>query len=167
MLCQECKQRNATIIYKKLIHGEKREFHLCEICAGKKEPYHQQVFNINQFLSGLLELEKGNQGFTINREEELSCNGCGMTYMEFKKFGRFGCSQCYETFREKITPLLRKIHGNEDHRGKIPKRGGGNFHLKQKVRHKKLEMKQAIEKENFEDAARLRDEIQALEQEID
>jgi protein arginine kinase activator len=78
--------------------------------------------------------------------------------------GRFGCAHCYETFKEQLPPVLRRLHsGNWSHSGKIPKRIGGGIHLKKQVENLKSELKELIQQEEFEKAAQIRDEIRTLE----
>jgi len=169
MLCQECHHREATLHVKKIIDGVKEEAYLCEICAAKKNPYHsqspgQQVFNLNQLLSGMMELEGQSPGIPL-QSKRLQCPNCGMTYEKFKSISRFGCVECYSTFKDKINPLFRKIHGNLEHRGKIPKRSGEVLERNQKIQQLKSRMQRAIEQEAFEEAAKIRDEIKNLEKE--
>ncbi|MDA4896266.1 UvrB/UvrC motif-containing protein, partial [Streptomyces sp. MS2A] len=79
----------------------------------------------------------------------------------------FGCSECYKTFHSYITPVLRKVHsGNTVHAGKIPKRIGGNLHVRRQIEALKKELKELIQQEEFEKAANIRDQIRSLEQNL-
>ncbi len=167
MLCQECQQRQATLHIEKTENQQKNEFYLCEVCAAKKNLYPgYKAFNFNQLLSGMLELNQDAPGGAFEQETPLRCPNCGMSYDQFKELGRFGCHQCYGTFKERIQPLLRKIHGNLVHNGKIPKRRGGELSIQRKIKDLKTRMQQAVEKEDFEEAANIRDEIKALEKDL-
>lgn len=101
----------------------------------------------------------------FSQSEQISaCPKCGMTFQQFRKIGRFGCSECYKTFRSNITPILRKVHsGNTVHAGKIPKRIGGNLHVRRQIDMLKKELESLIHQEEFENAAHVRDQIRSLE----
>ncbi|UII56043.1 UvrB/UvrC motif-containing protein [Cytobacillus spongiae] len=171
MICQECNQRPATLHFTKIINGEKTEIHLCEQCAkdtGEKFMFGgASGFSINNLLAGLLNVEPGfsqAKQEAFKKEEIVQCEHCSMTFQQFIKVGRFGCSGCYETFKEQLKPILRRLHsGNSSHTGKIPKRIGGSIHLKKKIDELKIELKHLINQEEFEKAAEIRDEIRSLE----
>ncbi|MBD1372401.1 UvrB/UvrC motif-containing protein [Hazenella sp. IB182357] len=172
MLCPECGKRPATLHYTKIVNGEKTEFHLCEVCAqenGEYLPGFENGFTFHQLLSGLLNFEpmasESSQapGF---QENSLRCSTCGLTYNQFSKIGRFGCGDCYETFEERLDPLLRRIHGNATHRGKIPSRTRGNLKIKREIETLKEHLSRKINAEEFEEAARLRDQIRSLQERL-
>lgn len=171
MICQECNQRPATLHFTKIINGEKTEFHLCDLCAHEKGEMFllngAPGFSINNLLSGLLNIEPKFTPSPHNAfqpQDILQCNECSMTFQEFMKLGRFGCSNCYETFKEQLIPLLKRVHsGNTNHRGKIPKRIGGSIQLRKTIEDLKQAIKDLIENEEFEKAAEVRDEIRSLE----
>ncbi|WP_017754893.1 UvrB/UvrC motif-containing protein [Calidifontibacillus oryziterrae] len=173
MECQECHQNPASLHFTKIINGKKTETHLCEQCAREKGEMISGAggFSINSLLSGLLNLDypfTGNSNSNNNSLENiqaLQCQNCGMTYQYFSKVGRFGCSNCYETFSNKIDPILRRVHsGNTAHTGKIPKRIGGNLHITKEISELKEQLQKCIVNEEFENAAKIRDEIRSLEQ---
>lgn len=171
MICQECNQRPATLHFTKIVNGEKTEVHLCEKCAQEKGEMFMingsSGFTFNNLLAGLLNMETSFQQQSKNafqQEEVLQCDRCGMTYPQFVKVGRLGCSHCYDAFKEQLKPVLRRLHsGNWTHNGKIPKRIGGGIHLRKRIEELKNELKDAIGKEEFENAAKIRDEIRSLE----
>lgn len=169
MKCQECQTQPATLHFTKIINGEKMETHLCEHCAKNKSEalYGQNNFSIHHLLSGLLNFEhpvKQSQQNSFPVFHSLKCGKCGMTYEQFAKVGRFGCSSCYKTFDEKLDPLLKRVHsGNNTHSGKIPKRGGADIHNKKRIKALKHKMQSYIEQEEFEKAAEIRDELRSLE----
>jgi protein arginine kinase activator len=167
MLCQECKKNLATVHFTKIVNGNITELHLCEECAKKyKELDLDTSFSFHKFLTGFLDNIQGEQ-FKVNYDKDIKCNNCGMTYSEFKQLGKFGCPNCYEAFREKITPLFKQIHGHESHIGKIPKRAGGVIGVKKEINKLKNQLDNCVEKEEFEKAAELRDKIKELQEEID
>lgn len=174
MICDECKQRPATMHFTKILNGQKTEIHLCEHCAREKGDLFMMNggtgFSINNLLAGLLNFDKtyqqtGREAF--QREEILQCPNCKMTFPQFVKMGRFGCANCYNTFSEQLKPILKRLHGgNWTHNGKIPKRFGGTLHLRKRLEESKQKLKKLISMEEFEKAAELRDEIRALENSI-
>lgn len=174
MICQECNQRPATLHFTKIINGEKTEVHLCEKCAQEKgETFMMNGgsgFSFNNLLAGILNIDPSYQPSNHNAfepEEVLQCERCSMTYPQFVKAGRFGCSHCYDTFKEQLKPVLRRLHGgNSAHQGKIPKRAGGGIHLRKKIEELKSELREKITQEEFEKAAVIRDEIRSLEKRV-
>jgi protein arginine kinase activator len=173
LICQECKKRPATFHFTKVLNGEKKEMHICEQCAKESSESYaidgNGGFSIHNLLSGLLNFDSAlsspNQVF--NQSDSLHCKKCNMTMQEFRKTGRFGCAECYKTFHSYITPILRKVHGgNTVHKGKIPKRIGGNLHLRRELETLKKDLLDAIQQEEFEKAATIRDRIRLLEQEL-
>lgn len=166
MLCQDCKERAATVHFTKIVQGLKNETHLCDDCARiRQNKNYDDVFSIHNFLAGLLDVN----GDSIRKEEyvgRVSCNQCGTTYEQFKKTGRLGCNNCYREFKDKMSSLVRKVHGNTQHTGKVPKRTGGIIRKKREMQQLKLQLEDSISKQEFEKAAELRDKINDLNREI-
>lgn len=166
MLCQECNQRPATLHFTKIVNGKKHEFHICEYCAREKGEYipGSNSFSIHQLLSGLLNFEQPITQGVREPQDERICSKCEMTFEQFVRTGRFGCAHCYETFNDKIDPILKRVHsGNTQHTGKIPKRIGGSIHLRRKIFTLKEQLQRLIVREEFEEAAKVRDEIRMIE----
>lgn len=165
MLCQECNQRKATVHLTKIIQGMKNETHLCDECARiKQNQSFDDTFSIHNFLAGLLDVNNN-----VPKQEYISniiCDQCKTTYNQFKKTGRLGCNNCYKEFKEKMSPLVRKIHGNINHTGKVPKRTGGIIRKRRELQRLKLELNESINNQEFERAAELRDKINELNKEI-
>lgn len=165
MLCERCHERQATVFFTKIVGGEKSAFHLCEVCAkeqGQLFTSSSNGFPFNQLLSGLLNLESS-PGFTAPAATAATCDVCGMTYAQFTKLGRFGCPHCYERFATRLEPLLRRIQSNSTHTGKIPARSGERVKLKKNLERLRRDLRQAVELEQFERAAQIRDQIRELE----
>lgn len=167
MLCHECNKREATLHFTKIINGKKTEAHLCDHCAREKGDYipGSNNFSIHQLLSGLLNFEKPVTNPTSRSiHDDDKCHKCGMGYQQFARIGRFGCAQCYQTFNFKLDPVLKRVHsGNTTHIGKIPKRIGSNIKKQRQINDLKQRLQLHISKEEFEEAAELRDEIRQLE----
>lgn len=174
MICQECNQRPAALHFTKIINDEKTEVHLCEKCAQEKGEMFiisgESGFAFNNLLAGLLNIDPSFQKSShspFQQEEILQCESCSMTFPQFLKIGRFGCSHCYQTFKEQLKPVLRRLHGgNWTHNGKIPRRIGGDIHLRKQIEELKDGLKDAITHEEFEKAAEIRDEIRTLEKKL-
>ncbi|AIQ76740.1 MULTISPECIES: UvrB/UvrC motif-containing protein [Paenibacillus] len=171
MQCQECGVKPATLHFTKIVNGEKTEFHICESCAREKGeliPGTAGGFSIHSLLSGLLDLEGAGKEKTAATKttQSLQCENCGMTYSQFSKLGRFGCSSCYKYFNSALDPLFKRVHGSTSHVGKIPKRAGAQIVFKRQIDELKLELQQSIAQEEFETAAELRDQIRQLEKEM-
>lgn len=168
MLCQQCGQRTATTHIKTVVNGQLTEAHLCPECA-KKQGYGHLLGDWGGFgslLGGLL----GEPAAT----EEKRCPGCGASFRQISKSGQAGCAECYSTFRAQLIPVIQRIHGTVQHKGKSP-RGSAlrvtdqNRQLAAVPQPSKLEEKRrllqkAIETQDFEQAAVLRDQIKELEQ---
>lgn len=175
MICQECNERPATFHFTKVINGEKTEVHICEHCAQENSEMFMfnanTGFSLNNLLTGLLNMESGiaktEEQNVFNSNSVPQCECCKMTFQQFKKVGRFGCSQCYRTFKSYITPVLRRVHGgNTVHAGKIPERIGGDIHIRKKIEELKNKIHDFIVHEEFEQAAKVRDEIRSLEKDL-
>ncbi len=159
MLCQMCKKQAATIHLTEIVNNQKKEVHLCEECAEKQGVVKTQM-SISDFLSGL-----ATGGKTKTREDlpDVECTSCGMTLSEFQSGGRFGCVDCYSGFRERIMPLIEKIHDASQHVGKMPQRTDRDVAREKSLRQLQAELKRAVEREEYEEAARIRDRIRELD----
>lgn len=157
MQCSICKEKPATVHFTHM--GEKmQKLDLCEDCA-KAKGLADPSFTYADVVLGLgasQELEQAAGG------TELKCPRCGFTQADFKKSGRLGCSDCYKTFSEGLGNLLKTMHKGTRHTGKAPEalRASTDNSNRLKALQKKLE--KAVESENFEEAAQLRDEIKQI-----
>lgn len=169
VVCPECGKRTATIHYTKIVNGNKTEYHLCEICAQEKGDYFSPLddtFSFNQLLSGLINFGAMNGAHTA-KHTGLQCSNCGLTYQQFSKIGRFGCSQCYRTFQDRLDPLLRRLHGQTKHHGKIPNRAQGKLKLQRDLAELREKLNQCIQAEEFEKAAKIRDQIRSIQDRLE
>ncbi len=163
MLCQDCNQHPAVIMFTQIVNNEKIILHLCRDCAEKRglqTSLSGADFPLGELLAGMAE-DSGTA--EDEKMEKVSCQACGLTYADFKKSGRLGCSECYESFADGLKGLLRKIHGSNQHLGKIPLLEKDSFERKKEIRRLREEMKRAIKAEDFERAAALRDMIGEME----
>jgi len=154
MLCTHCKKNQATIFYKSLINGEATEIYLCPDCAesmgfGPERPSDEMI--VNELLGSILPR-------TARSREVKVCGLCGQRIDEFSRSGKAGCSECYNVFREELYPSIVNLHGSAEHKGREnPKTG--------EVKALKAELRKAVEGEDYEKAAALRDKIRELEKE--
>lgn len=174
MICQECKERPASVHFTKVVNGEKAVVQLCERCAQEKSDMFlmdgDPGFSINNLLAGLLNIDSALKKATPQSaisSEVLQCGQCKLTYQQFANKGKFGCSHCYEAFKHQLIPILKRLHGgNSVHGGKVPARIGGSLHLKKKIQELKGNLGTLIDKEEFETAAEVRDQIRSLEKKL-
>ncbi|MGI6668430.1 MAG: UvrB/UvrC motif-containing protein [Acetivibrionales bacterium] len=179
MLCQQCHQREANVHFTQVINGKKVEMYLCGQCAaGKEKITFSPQLNLVSFLWGFPGFG-ANTGFPKAGPKEIRCEVCNMSFDDFRKTGKLGCANCYRIFRNNLKPILRRLHGNTEHTGKVPLDVSDDSQEKTPVKHisprqegtdrdekiKKLkeELEAAISSERYERAAELRDMIRDLE----
>lgn len=163
MLCEYCGEKEANLHYTKIIDGKVEEKHLCEKCAAENYNFDfDKPFSMEKLFTGLID----NIQEAKTPEMELVCPNCGLKYSEFRSYGKFGCDQCYKTFRNKLEPLIKGLHGHNVHRGKIPKSSNEEIFLKREEKELNLKLKEFIEKEEFEQAAIVRDELKSLKDKL-
>jgi len=170
MNCMECQKHPASLHLTQVINGKKNEIHVCELCAQKMgyTTNNEEGLSLHQLLTGLFGSAK--MGMTqedlFNQEEPIECSNCHMSFNDFQRTGKFGCAQCYDTFKSMLDPIFSRIHsGSLKHYGKIPKRQGSTLHLKKELEAYRSELKDLIEQEEFERAAVIRDKIKQIERE--
>lgn len=159
MLCQLCQKNEATIEFTEIINDETIQLHLCEQCAHEKGIEMEQHFSIADLLAGMGDLTEGAEA----REVAAKCPECGMTWYDFGKMGRLGCGECYKAFRQNLLPLLKRIHGSTRHTGKVKAGRICSTAKKPELQELRQKLRRAVEAEEFEDAAKIRDKIRELE----
>jgi len=164
MLCDICKKKEATVHLTEIVDDKVKKLHLCEDCAREKSEEMEAHFGLADLLSGLADLAPAKTKRTEETQEvSVKCPKCGFTFRDFRKIGRLGCPACYDTFKDNLSPLLKKIHGSERHTGKIPSRKEVKRDTKTILANLKERLEEAVKHEEFEEAARLRDEIREIE----
>ena len=162
MKCQKCGKHNASTHITEIINGKKSEMFLCSNCAqlsGDKNYYFTDFeTDFNNLFSSLWHTPK-----TISSPIAIKCPNCQSTLSDIQKSGRFGCSECYTVFFDYIEKPLKEIHGSTKHVGKVPKRLSASLENSNFVNELKNQLKNAVNLQNFEEAARLRDRIKELE----
>ena len=149
MQCQKC-DSPATVHVTDLVKNAVT--HLCAECAANQNPVHENEMQIESLLANLLN--------AAGREEEQedespACPRCGRTFGEFRRIGRFGCAEDYDAFADRLVRLVEKVQGADRHVGKRPRRGSEAKALGELERR----LQSAVDAENYEEAARLRDLI--------
>ncbi len=168
MLCDVCNKNPATVHLTEIVDDQMNELHLCEECARQKSVQMEQHFGLSDLLAGMAEFEKPP---VKEKDAEafiaLKCPNCGLTYTDFKKIGRLGCSECYSAFKRYLIPLIKRIHGSNLHFGKSPVKITTVKSTKKKpdLQDLRAKLARAIDAEAFEEAARIRDQIKDLEKE--
>ncbi len=161
MLCDICKKIEATVHLTEIVNDKMTKLHLCEECAKEKGAEMEEHFGLSDLLAGLADLGATAEPSIV---DSMKCPTCGFTYQDFKKVGRLGCGDCYEAFKKQLAPLLKRIHGADRHVGKIPVTVGKTIKDTRTLQELKMQMEKAIQTEEFEEAAKLRDKIRELEQ---
>ena len=162
MKCDNC-NKSATVHLTEIKNGKKIEKHLCEQCAAQNEGLPVKSHTpINELLTNFVLAHSG-----LAKEAGSVCEHCGISWGEFKQGGLLGCEHDYQTFEKDLTPLLHRAHeGATHHIGKVPaRRGGSGVPAKRGVDISRLrkELARAVESEDYEKAAKLRDQIKAAE----
>lgn len=160
MMCEECHENPATVTISVVSGDQKTTRHLCADCMKKKQ-LELITGDIQGFVSSVLKSivqEKTSKEST----QTVRCSRCGLTFAEFQKTGRLGCAQCYQDFREQLSPVLLRIHGRTQHAGRAPFMNEHEREQRQAASTLRQQMDQAVQEENFEEAARLRDQLKAL-----
>ena len=181
MLCENCGENEANVRYTQIVNGVKKEMKLCEKCAnelGIGDMDFNMPINLSSFLSEFFDDTSDTFLPELTKTKELKCNQCGMTYDEFTHTGKFGCANCYHTFKNKIDAILKNLHGANRHVGRksnITKPNLNKSDIKEKqtsskqnnqispIGKLKEDLKKAIKEERYEEAAKIRDEIKKLE----
>jgi len=184
MICENCGENEANVRYTQIINGDKKELLLCDKCSkelGIDNISFNMPINFSSFFSDFLDGFEDNTFMpNINNIKQLECKRCNTTFEEFMNKGKFGCSECYDSFQEKLNPLLKNIQGSDTHIGRVGKIDNRNKREKDKLQEEnvnegkkeenmnlreklKNELNKAIKEERYEDAAKLRDEIKKLD----
>ncbi len=162
MLCHICKKNVATVKYTEIVDGQVTEIYVCQECARKDDSEISPNFGGTPTLTKL-----GSKSLTMPlrvANMDSVCPSCGRTYFELVHSGQLGCPHCYETFQESLISLIELAHGATQHVGKTPKGWvtGTDAARAKLMRYRGL-LQKAVHDERYEDAARFRDLIKAVE----
>lgn len=154
MLCEECGERNAEVIMTTVVDGQSTSRHLCRECVKKFKAGDPQAV-----LAAVMSALALKRQATV---PEITCPRCGETYAEFQKTGMLGCAACYTAFRKELTPLITRVQGRAQHAGRRPPVSQEDQDRLTRMEELRAQMEAAVAEENFEEAARLRDELRAM-----
>jgi protein arginine kinase activator len=172
MLCQDCNKREAQVHLTQIVNNEKTTLHLCKKCAaarGFHSPLDNIPFPLAEMLSGMAAGTP--QSGKAAEQDNIACGTCGLTFESFTQQGRFGCGDCYKTFRHRLEKIMRKIHGASLHRGRspvfVPAEASGDVPIPVKEEERlEQELRKAIEAEEFERAAEIRDKLKTMKESL-
>ena len=171
-LCESCGEREAVVHLTQIVDNTITTLNLCEPCAAEKgvdTGTHPAKFPLGDFLASLGE---GPGAAGVAAEADVACPSCGATLRDFRQTGRLGCAECYRAFEPQLRDLLRRVHGNAQHAGERYRGAGaapppsgdearpGPAEALPDLRER---LRRAVEAEDFESAARLRDAIRGQE----
>ena len=163
MQCCVCKDREAKVHLTQIVGDKMQKVDLCEECAKAKGVNDPAGFSLADLLLGLGASQEMEQAAGSG---DLKCPHCGFTQADFKKAGRLGCSECYVTFAEGLESLLKSMHKGTKHLGKAPQSLQQSRDLSDKLKSLQKKLDKAVEEENFEQAAQIRDEIKNTKEKL-
>lgn len=158
MKCDVCKEKSATVFLTQIVDGKMQKVNLCESCSKEKGVTDPTGFALADLLLGIgasEEMEKGSGG--------ARCPVCGFSQADFKKTGRFGCSNCYDVFAEGLESMLKNMHKGTQHKGKVPARLAKQKEREDELKRLQRDLRKAVAEEHYEVAAELRDKIREFE----
>ncbi len=168
MICQNCGKNEATTHVKQVVNGDTTEKHLCTQCAqhlGYGDIFSGFGLNLDDLFGGFL----GDTMQKLTATNEQRCPTCGNTFRDIANSGRLGCSNCYRTFYDKLLPSIQRIHGRIKHSGKqisVPDSISNNNDKESEINNLdalKAQLAQAVENQEYEQAAIIRDKIKEIE----
>ena len=170
MKCEICHKNDATTAYTHIVDDAKKTLLLCASCVPQNEEKKKAVprpkedetpQNVPELIKKV-KVEFNTAG-PSEATDNTVCQGCSMTYKQFKKVGRLGCHQCYTSFAPQLERLLKRIHGAEAHCGKDLVEVGTVPSPHKALEQLRSELKDAVDREEFERAAQIRDQIRGIE----
>ena len=170
MMCEDCGVRPAKFHLMTIINGDRVERNLCPTCMAKHQKQIPGIdfSNLAGILNSILESRDAEEKAKQDAEfEGYTCEQCGMTYAEFQKCGMLGCASCYQAFKTTLTALLQRVHGNTQHAGRVPGGVHSGVSIRMNIDRLRQKLQKAVEDEEYEQAARLRDAIRALSAQLE
>lgn len=159
MKCDVC-DNEATVFLTQIINGQMTTVNLCESCAKAKGVTDETGFGLAEAFVGAPQIATAK---VAAGHEDVTCPACGFTQAQLKKIGRMGCPECYTTFREGLDNLLKAMHKGTKHVGKIPQRLTAESQKLKSLSQLREELDAAVREERYEDAARLKSDIEKIE----
>ncbi len=164
MQCQICHKKTATIHLTEIIDGQRAEIHFCETCAVQHGVAAKNQISVNELLSNLLASQPSDDELFGPSELQTMCPSCGITLRDFRREGVLGCPQDYEVFADTLAVLIERAHGGKTrHCGKIPSFLPQDAQRRIQQARLKDQLQAAVQREDYELAAELRDRIDRME----
>ena len=158
-LCDLCGKGEATMKVSQLDKdGKVTEISVCAECARQRG-----FTEVGKLKAGVAEIIAELKTRVDEGDSKLICGNCGLSYAEFKQQGRLGCADCYVSFHDKLAPLIRRIHGAVQHVGRTASGGRKQAQVKMNVQKLRDALSGAIQDEDYEKAAALRDKLRRTE----
>lgn len=165
MQCQICKKNEATIHLTEIVDGARSETHICQSCAHEEGIIIKNQMPINELLNNLLASQPADEEISGSLGLAKDCPDCGFTLDHFKKEALLGCPNDYEVFGKELRPLIQKAQDNNvGHCGKIPSKVPVANKNKIELANLQKELEISVQKEDYEQAAKLRDKINVLKE---
>ena len=158
--CDKC-HHPATLHEVEIVKGQKIEKHLCDDHAREEGISVKHEYTpINELLTDFVKTHSG-----AVTQQELVCDNCRLSFSQFREHGLLGCPQCYKSFESPMGQLLERAHeGGTHHLGKVPQRCGTGERRQAQLLRLQHRLDDAVAAEDFELAAKLRDEINRFEE---
>ena len=154
MKCEICKNQEATVHFKQVTGDEVRELWVCRACAEERGLDLQSPVSLTDFFFGTQQESPP----PIPPDKDIQCAACKMKLSDFRRLSRLGCPACYEAFSEEMDSVLAQLQDGDQHMGKVPAREQVRFEI---AGHEDA-LARAVDAQNFEEAAKLRDRLHEL-----
>jgi protein arginine kinase activator len=165
MTCEICCIKEAVFHIKQIVGKEEIELHLCQSCAavrGINTSTNEGDISISSLLTNLMDIKS----HLKKSQKKVVCPRCGYTFDKFKKSGKMGCSECFVAFSKQIRVLMHKMFGSIQHRGKYPLKLQAYKMYMDDIQTLKIKLDEALNKEDYEEAAVLRDKIKQMQEKV-
>ncbi len=173
MLCDKCKKKEAVVFYREVINDHEKSMKLCADCAaeaeksgaiGKSKP--SDIFDSMGYAGEVGSLFGGLFGLPTYHKQKVSeakkCTLCASTFAELVKSGKVGCPECYKVFADELSGTVSRLHGATTHCGRAPGKMRESYARRAQIKELEAELKSAIEAEEYERAAEIRDKLRSL-----
>jgi len=167
MQCEICKTRTATVHLTEIVNGQRAESHLCQNCAQKEGVTIKSQLSLNELLSSLIAAHQQTDETSGSEKSRRVCPECGITMEQFRKQAVLGCPKDYDVFETDLKEVIEKTQDNNlTHKGKVPAQILNSSNARpenhDKIEELKKQLSRAVEKEDYELAAKIRDQLKDL-----
>lgn len=167
MICERCKKNTAQVYYTENVNGKETKMALCHDCAHEMKI----TGGLGLFGAGMFDSDLGTligsmlapQKSVRQEADTKKCDLCGMSFADLMKEGKAGCPRCYDTFGDELERTVAGIHGGTRHTGKVPAKYQAKLDDANRIKALRQKIAEAVAAEDYESAARLRDEIRDIE----